>query len=199
MNTTPMIEVYTEYTPNPESLKFVANRMLLMDTSADFRDAESAKRSPMAEELFRMPFVKGVFITANFVTITKSADFEWLEVVPQVREFLKTYIAAGYDVLLPQADTPATNATETAAATEGSVEDKIINILNTYVRPAVENDGGNIQFKSFKDGQVTLILQGSCSGCPSSTYTLKAGIEGLLQKMVPEVKEVVAEAEAEAV
>lgn len=194
MNTTPMIEIYTEYTPNPESLKFVANKMLLMNGAADFRDAESAKRSPMAEELFRMPFVKGVFITANFVTITKTTEFEWLEIVPQVREFLKTYIASGYDIVLPQTEAPTAAAQE-----EGSIEDKIINILNTYVRPAVENDGGNIQFKSFVDGQVTLILQGSCSGCPSSTYTLKAGIEGLLQKMVPEVKEVVAEAEAEAV
>jgi len=186
----PTIEIYTEYTPNPESLKFVSNRMLLMNTSADFRDMESAKRSPLAEELFRMPFVKGVFITSNFVTISKDAGFEWIEVIPQVKELLKTFIASGYEVLLPQAETAAP-----AADFAGSIEEKIINVLDTYVRPAVEMDGGNIRFKSYDEGKVTLILQGSCSGCPSSVLTLKSGIEGLLQKMVPEVKEVLAEAE----
>ena len=164
-----------------------------MDRSVDFRDAESAKRSPLAEELFRMPFVKGVFITSNFVTITKDTESEWIEVVPQIKDLLKTFVASGYDVLLPGDD--AVQATTTAPVLEGSVDEKIINVLNTYVRPAVEMDGGNITFKSFDEGIVTLILQGSCSGCPSSTMTLKSGIEGLLQKMVPEVKEVVAEAE----
>ncbi|MDX2001571.1 MAG: NifU family protein [Chitinophagales bacterium] len=192
MSAQPMLEIYTEYTPNPESLKFVLNKMLLMNTNADFKDAAAAKRSPMAEDLFKLPYVRRVFISGNFVTITKDPEYEWIEVVPEVKEFLKAYVQSGREILLPQEGSVG----DGSQAEAGSLEEKIVNVLDTYVRPAVEMDGGNIQFKSFNEGVVTLMLQGSCSGCPSSTLTLKAGIEGLLQRMVPEVKEVVAEAEA---
>jgi Fe-S cluster biogenesis protein NfuA len=188
----PMIEIYTEYTPNPESLKFVVNKMLLMNTNADFKDAEAAKRSPLAEDLFAQPFVKRVFISANFVTVTKDGEAEWIEIIPQIKDIVKSFIASEREVLL----VPEGSVASDIGADAGSVEEKIIQTLDTYVRPAVEMDGGNIKFKSFEEGVVTLILQGSCSGCPSSTMTLKAGIEGLLQRMVPEVKEVVAEQEA---
>ncbi len=184
------IEIYTEYTPNPESLKFVSNKMLFPNNSADFRDKESAANAPLATSLFeQFDFVKGVFVSNNFVTITKnSSELEWIELVPQVKQFLKSYITE---------EKPIINVTETTGeipeATD--IETKIANVLDTYVRPAVEMDGGNIKFKSYSKGVVTVMMQGSCSGCPSSTLTLKSGIEGLLKRMVPEVTEVVAEAE----
>lgn len=184
-----VIEIYTEYTPNPESLKFVANRMIIENKALDYRDVDSAAASPMALELFEKPYVNGVFISGNFVTITKTAEFEWLEVVPEVRAYLKAYL---------EADKPVWDATlyqETLKA-EGiertDIEQQIIDILDRFVRPAVEGDGGNIVFDSFQDGRLSLTMQGACSGCPSSTLTLKQGIEGLMKKMVPEVQEVVA-------
>ncbi len=184
-----MIEIYTEYTPNPESLKFVARPMIIADKALDYRDRESATASALALELFDKPFVKGVFISSNFVTITKSAEVEWLEIVPEVRAFLKEYL---------EADKPVWDATlhKEALKAEGiertDTEQQIIEILDKYVRPAVEGDGGNIVFDSFENGRLSLTMQGSCSGCPSSTLTLKQGIEGLMKKMVPEVQEVVA-------
>jgi len=186
-----VIEIYTEYTPNPESLKFVSNKMLLPNNSVDFREKESVKNAPLAEALFnQFGFVKGVFISNNFVTLTKGdAQLEWIEVVPEVKQFLKQYLSE---------EKPVVNIVETKAAEAvngNELENKIINVLDTYVRPAVEMDGGNIRFKSYNEGIVTVMMQGSCSGCPSSTLTLKSGIEGLLKRMVPEVKEVVAEAE----
>jgi NFU1 iron-sulfur cluster scaffold homolog, mitochondrial len=186
-----IIDIYTEYTPNPESLKFVTNKMLLPGNSVDFREKEAVKNAPLAEALFhQFAFVKGVFISNNFVTLTKgNAETEWIEVVPEVKKFLKEYLSE---------DKPVVTATENAsAAPQGGneLETKIINVLDTYVRPAVEMDGGNIRFKSYNEGIVTVMMQGSCSGCPSSTMTLKSGIEGLLKRMVPEVTEVVAEAE----
>ena len=183
------LEVYTETTPNPESLKFVLNKMLLPNRSIDFRDKSQAANSPLATALFELPFVEGIFIANNYITITKQAAHEWIEISPQLRHLIKKYILGGKQALDPSA--PASpNATDIGAT---DIESKIIQLLDTYVKPAVENDGGAIRFKSYKDGIVTLILQGACSGCPSSSITLKAGIEGLLQRMVPEVKEVIAE------
>lgn len=187
-----LVEIYTEYTPNPESLKFVANKMLLANNSIDFRDKESVKNAPIATALFeQFSFVKGVFISNNFITITKSnTETEWIEIVPEVKQFLKQYLTE---------DKPIASIEETKeVVTNGepqNIEEKIVSVLNTYVRPAVEMDGGNIRFKSYNEGIVTVMMQGSCSGCPSSTLTLKSGIEGLLKRMVPEVTEVVAEAE----
>lgn len=192
----PIISIYTEMTPNPETMKFVANKLLYPGKSIDFPDAGAAGPSPLASELFGFPFIKAVFIASNFVTLTKTPETEWSDVIPSIREFLKEYLQEGKPVvneeevaaLKPQ----STNEIE---LNESDVVKRIKELLDNYVRPAVEMDGGAIQFRSYDDGVVNLMLQGSCSGCPSSMITLKAGIEGMMKRMIPEVKEVVAEAE----
>ena len=195
------IMLYTEQTPNPESLKFVTNRILYKGT-ADFRTEDLAKEwSPLGTELFALPFVKGVYISNNFVTITKEFNFAWEDIMLKLKEFLKEYINADKPLLNEGfAEAMAKLEAEKGAGYEYTAEEteivkKIKELLETYVKPAVEMDGGNIEFKSFDKGQVTVLLQGSCSGCPSSTVTLKAGIEGMLKRMIPEVSEVVAEAD----
>lgn len=185
------VDIYTEMTPNPETMKFVTNVMLFADNSADFADEAGAKDSALATELFGFPFVKGVFIMNNFVTVTKTPDAEWTDVNPTLREFIKNYVEAEKEIIAKDFK-PSHKAGE--QQDETAVIAKIKEMLENYVKPAVEMDGGAIQFKSFNEGKVTLMLQGSCSGCPSSMITLKAGIEGLLKRMVPEVEEVVAEA-----
>jgi Fe-S cluster biogenesis protein NfuA len=184
-----IVDVYTEMTPNPETMKFVTDEMLIPDNSADFADEASAKHSPLATELFGFPFVKGVFIMNNFVTVTKTIDSEWPEIIPVLREFVKNYLQDGKEIISKDYKP----AHRDAPQDEAEVITKIREMLENYVKPAVEMDGGAIQFKSYHEGVVTLMLQGSCSGCPSSMITLKAGIEGLLKRMVPEVQEVVAE------
>lgn len=186
-----IVDVYTEMTPNPETIKFVTDVMLFADNSADFADEASAKDSPLATELFGFPFVKGVFIMNNFVTVTKTTDSEWTEIMATLREFVKNYLEAEKEVLVKDFKPSHKSGLQ---QDETAVIGKIKEMLENYVKPAVEMDGGAIQFKSFHEGKVTLMLQGSCSGCPSSMITLKAGIEGLLKRMVPEVEEVVAEA-----
>ena len=194
MNT--IISIYTESTPNPETMKFVANKMILAHKSADFQNEESARNSPLATELFGFPFVKGVFFANNFVTITKHPQYDWHDIVPSMKEFIKDYLVANKPVITGELEKPAAEAeSEPTTAEEAEIVAKLKQLLDTYVKPAVEMDGGNIQFRSYKDGIVKVTLQGACSGCPSSTVTLKAGIEGMLKRMVPEVKEVVAEAE----
>ncbi len=183
------IEIYTEMTPNPAGLKFVTNRMLLQNNSVDFREVREASKSPFATGLFTFPFVHGVFISNNFVTVTKDMQHEWHDIIPQIKHFIKDWLNEENEIVEEGA---LLNPTE-AGEENTEVEAQIIELLNNYVRPAVENDGGAIQFKSYKDGVVNLVMQGACSGCPSSTITLKAGIEGLLKRMVPEVQEVVAE------
>jgi len=185
------IEIYTEMTPNPETMKFVFNKMLLPNRSVDFPDEEAAKGSPLASALFGFPFVKGVFIANNFVTITRQSGTEWEAIIPSLKDFLKQYAAEEKEII--NKDFEFTALEEETDEKDTETVSKIKKVLEEYVRPAVEMDGGAIEFKSFKQGIVTLILQGACSGCPSSTVTLKAGIEGMLQKMVPQVKEVVAE------
>jgi Fe-S cluster biogenesis protein NfuA len=192
----PIISIYTEMTPNPETMKFVANKLLYPGKSIDFPDVGTSGPSPLASELFGFPFIKAVFIASNFVTLTKTPETEWSDVIPSIREFLKEYLQEGKPVvneeevaaLKPQ----STNEIE---LNESDVVKRIKELLDNYVRPAVEMDGGAIQFRSYDDGVVNLMLQGSCSGCPSSMITLKAGIEGMMKRMIPEVKEVVAEAE----
>ncbi|MEO6166254.1 MAG: NifU family protein [Chitinophagales bacterium] len=186
-----IVDVYTEMTPNPETMKFVTDVMLFADNSADFADEASAKDSALATELFGFPFVKGVFIMNNFVTVTKTSDSEWTEIIATLREFVKNYLEAEKEVLVKDFKPSHKSGLQ---QDETAVIGKIKEMLENYVKPAVEMDGGAIQFKSFHEGKVTLMLQGSCSGCPSSMITLKAGIEGLLKRMVPEVEEVVAEA-----
>ncbi len=195
MQTTEIISLYTEMTPNPESRKFVLNKMLLTDKSVDFPDEASAKTSPLAQELFAFPFVKGVFVSNNFVTISKQPGYDWFDIEPSLKDFIREY-AMSDKLVVDEEALAAFQAKRTdETVNEGDIEKKIREILDTYIKPAVQGDGGNIQFKSFNEGVVKLILQGSCSGCPSSVLTLKAGIEGLLKRMVPEVQEVVAEDE----
>ena len=182
------VDVYTEMTPNPESIKFVADMILLPGSSADFQDEAGAKHSLLATELFGFPFVKGVFIMNNFVTVTKTPEADWLEITPVLREFVKNFLEEGKEIISKQHQT-----IQPGAQSEDEIVKKIQEMLENYVKPAVEMDGGAIQFKSYDQGKVTLMLQGSCSGCPSSIITLKAGIEGLLKRMIPEVQEVVAE------
>ncbi|MFD2918796.1 NifU family protein [Terrimonas rubra] len=193
----PVISIYTEMTPNPETMKFVANKLLYPGKSIDFPDMESAKPSPLATELFGFPFVKAVFIASNFVTLTRtSADTEWSDVIPSVRQFLKDYLEEGKVVINEdEVVTIKKESSNEVSADDDDVVKRIKELLDNYVRPAVEMDGGAIQFKSYNDGVVNLAMQGSCSGCPSSMITLKAGIEGMMKRMIPEVQEVVAEAE----
>lgn len=192
----PVVSIYTEMTPNPETMKFVANKLLYPGKSIDFPDADSAKPSPLATQLFGFPFIKAVFIASNFVTLTKTPDAEWMDVTPSIRQFLKDYLEEGKSVVNEDeiVEIKKESGNEVLADDDDVVK-RIKELLENYVKPAVEMDGGAIQFKSYDDGVVNLAMQGSCSGCPSSMITLKAGIEGMMKRMIPEVKEVVAEAE----
>lgn len=180
------INVYTENTPNPATMKFLVNK-LLINGSVDYPDREKAQESPFAKELFKFNFVNGVFFASNFVTITKSEDADWSDIEAILKDFVKGAVESELKV-----QEIVTNEDISFEGTETEI--KIQQVLHDYVRPAVEQDGGAIAYKSFQEGVVTVELRGSCSGCPSSTITLKAGIEGLLKRMVPEVEEVVAEA-----
>jgi len=193
------VMLYTEQTPNPDSLKFVTNRMLHKGT-ADFRTPELAKDwSPLAIALFDLPYVKGVYICNNFVTITKEMNYEWQDIMLPGKEFIKAYVTEGKTILNEGFEEAMQKLEEEKGVAyqyegdEAEIVKKIKGLIDQYVKPAVEMDGGNIEFKSFDKGKVAVILQGSCSGCPSSTVTLKSGIEGMLKRMVPEVTEVVAE------
>ncbi len=179
------ITVYTEQTPNPATLKFMVNK-LLINGSVDYPTKESAESSPFAKELFKFNFVNGVFFASNFVTVTKTDEASWGDVEAILKDFIKGAVEAELKVKEQQ------NSEQELSGSE--IEIKIQQILRDYVQPAVEQDGGAIAYRSFEDGVVTVELKGSCSGCPSSMITLKAGIQNLLQRMVPEVKEVVSEA-----
>ncbi len=194
-NTLPVM-IYTEQTPNPESLKYVTNRMLYRGM-ADFQDrAIGEEWSPFAKALFEMDEVKGVYIANNFITITKDPKFDWLDIMLKLKSFIKEYLESkapiineGYTEYI-QSKRQEEDAAEGYSEKDQGTVRQIKEILNTYVKPAVEMDGGNIIFKGFEEGIVTLEMQGACSGCPSSTMTLKAGIESMMKRMVPEVKEV---------
>ena len=191
----PVISIYTEMTPNPETMKFVANKLLYPGKSIDFPDVDVARPSPLAIEIFGFPFIKSVFIASNFVTLTKTAETDWNDVIPSIRQFLKEYLEDGKPVINEEEIVIVKSEGNTIDADDDDVVKRIKELLENYVKPAVEMDGGAIQFKSYNEGVVNLMLQGSCSGCPSSMITLKAGIEGMMKRMIPEVKEVVAEAE----
>ncbi len=192
------VMLYTEQTPNPESLKFVTNRMLYRGT-ADFREAEGAMEwSPLASALFEFPYVKGVYVCNNFVTVTKEFSYAWEDIMLKLKEFIKNYIDDDKIIIKEGFEEEkirreSTSVGEQYTGDEAELVQKIKELIDTYVKPAVEMDGGNIEFKSFDNGKVTVILQGSCSGCPSSTVTLKSGIEGMLKRMIPEVTEVISE------
>ncbi|HRO16791.1 MAG TPA: NifU N-terminal domain-containing protein [Ferruginibacter sp.] len=193
----PVISIYTEMTPNPETMKFVANKLLYPGKSIDIPDEESAKASPLAQELFTFPFIKSIFIASNFVTLTKTSEAEdWQDIIPTIKQFLKHYMEENKVIVNEElAATLKTDSSNIVLADDDDVVKRIKELLENYVKPAVEMDGGAIQFKSYDDGRVNLVMQGSCSGCPSSMITLKAGMEGMMKRMIPEVKEVVAESE----
>lgn len=175
------IHIYLESNPNPNSLKFVVNEVLIPEgLSFDFPDVESAEKAPLAKELFSYPFVDRVFYMSNFITVTKKEGVEWLEIQNTIKEHIKTFLESERFIIeVDERETePAQEETEAVK--------KIRTILEEYIRPAVEQDGGAITFHSFRDGVVKVRLQGSCSGCPSSMVTLKAGIENLFKRMMPD-------------
>lgn len=176
--------IQTEPTPNPATLKFLPGRAVMEQGTANFTDAASAARSPLAERLFALPGVTGVFLGADFVTVSKEDTSDWFQLKPAVLGLIMEHFTAGRPMLLAGADTGA------ADEDDDEVVQQIKELLDTRVRPAVAQDGGDIVFHSYEDGVVYLHMHGSCSGCPSSTATLKAGIENMLRHYVPEVQEV---------
>jgi Fe-S cluster biogenesis protein NfuA len=184
------VAIYAESTPNPNTMKFVANMVFAETDRYEFTSMEQAKASPLAEKLFSLPFVKGVFITSNFITVTKNDMVSWDEVMIEVREFIQTELRNGVKLITDAAQAVAEEFApaplQAHVSSDNEIDQKIINILDEYVKPGVESDGGHIAFQRFEKGIVHVLLQGSCSGCPSSTMTLKAGIEGLLKNMLPE-------------
>ncbi|SDX40856.1 Fe-S cluster biogenesis protein NfuA, 4Fe-4S-binding domain [Lutibacter oricola] len=190
------IEVYAEVTPNPHVLKFVSNKALFK-TDFEFKNIEEAKNSPLASNLFSFPFVKEVFLSENYVSISKFDIVEWSEVTNEVRSFIKEFIAAG-NLLVEEVEISETQEQNNSSVNIENLDDvskQIIGILDEYIRPAVAADGGNIMFDSYDENTqtVNVILQGACSGCPSSTITLKNGIETMLKQLIPgKIEQVVA-------
>ena len=180
------ITIYAESTPNPEVLKFVANRTLA-NTMYEFKNKSETVFAPLANELFNFPFVKEVFMNTNYISITKKNNYNWQEFSNELREFIRNYIEDNKTIFkdeILQKEEQTNQLTEDRDYTE--IEKEIISILNEYIRPAVEGDGGNIAFDSYNidTKTVKVILQGACSGCPSSTVTLKNGIENMLREML---------------
>ncbi len=192
--------LYTEQTPNPEALKYVTNRLLYRGI-ADFKDKDlAAQWSPMANALMELPYVKSVYFNNNYVTITKEMNYDWADIMLRLKEFIKEYLEKGGEIIKEgfaefwDKYMSEQNAAQFAGE-DGEIARRVKELIDTYVKPAVEMDGGNIEFKAYEKGRVYVTMQGSCSGCPSSTVTLKAGIEGMLKRMVPEVTEVIQEME----
>jgi Fe-S cluster biogenesis protein NfuA len=194
------VTVYAEMTPNPTTMKYVANKYLLATGDAvEFSSkADSKGFSPLAEALFDFPFVQKVFISANFIKNKKTDNVTWDFINIELREFIREWMTFGKEILiqmptqLAQIDDESNSDNPTKTFNPSDFDDPIRALLDEYVRPAVENDGGAIDFVGFEDGIVTVLMKGSCAGCPSSTATLKGGIENLLKHHLPEVKEVVA-------
>ena len=183
------ITIYAESTPNPAVMKFVANKKIVTSLF-EFTSIDEAKLSPLATELFHFPFVKSVFIDENYVSVTKYDMAEWQDITVDLRDFIRGYIENGKDIVLAEAAETLKKSTtqlDNHFETLDDISKEIINILEEYVRPAVASDGGNIQFISYdaESKNVSVMLQGACSGCPSSTYTLKSGIENMLKEMLP--------------
>lgn len=198
------VTIYAEMTPNPSTMKFVADIMLIEQGAvAEFLSISDCKgHSTFAEALFNFPFVTGVFIANNFVTVYKNDAIEWGDIVTELREYIRTWLME-HEVLvekLPEtkihdvANPESKKIAVSAPVINTEMDQKIVDLINEYIQPAVEQDGGAIHFQSFDEesGKVTVILKGSCSGCPSSTATLKGGVETLLKTHVPEVNEVIA-------
>ncbi len=194
--------IYVESTPNPKVMKFVSNRMLA-DKSLEFLTKHDAKKVPMIYKIFSLPFVESIFLSTNFISIAKINSVEWEDITLELRNFItrilnedeiKNYSKNIEIVKKPKPDSSNIKKEKIKIRTEFSdLENNIIGLLDEYIRPAVESDGGAIEFDSYDNGIVKVILKGACSGCPSSTATLKQGIESLLiQKLGNEIKEVLA-------
>ena len=177
--------IQTEQTPNPATLKFLPGCAVMSSGTANFTERRAAARSPLAESLFELPEVAGVFLGGDFITVTKDGDSDWHQLKPAVLAAIMEHFTAGRAVIAAGAEEPAA-----AGGEEDEIVSQIKELLETRVRPAVAMDGGDIIFDDFADGIVYLHMQGSCSGCPSSTATLKAGIENMLRHYIPEVVEV---------
>jgi Fe-S cluster biogenesis protein NfuA len=195
--------IYSESTPNPSSMKFVSNKVLWKGEPLEFFKAEECATVPLAKQLFQFPFVKSLFISGNFITVSKTENIEWAEIANELRDFIQSFLRTGEPFILQNEQilpTPKISQIDTDNQYENGknhedpeMAEKISEILDQYIRPGVESDGGAINFKSFEGGIVTVTLRGACSGCPSSTITLKAGIESVLKRLIPDVKEVRAE------
>ncbi len=181
--------IQTEATPNPATLKFLPGRTVMADGTLDMRDAETAERSPLASRLFGVPGVSGVFFGSDFVTVTK-ADGEWQHLKPAILGAIMEHFMSGQPIV--QGDYPLVSDEEGEFFDEKDTKtvETIKDLLETRIRPAVAGDGGDITFRGFKDGIVFLAMKGSCAGCPSSTATLKHGIQNLLRHFLPDVREV---------
>ncbi|MEC5164287.1 Fe-S cluster biogenesis protein NfuA [Flavobacterium sp. PL11] len=182
------VTVYGETTPNPSALKFVVSKMLTK-TPIEFKNIDQTKASPLAKELFKFPYVKEIFIDENYISVTKYEINDWQEITLELRSFIKQYIENGGEVLDENYVATETAKEEIKAKEFDNLDvtsQQIINILEEYVKPAVQADGGNIAFESYDENEKTVkvILQGACSGCPSSTFTLKSGIENMLKSML---------------
>lgn len=183
------IHIHAETTPNPHTLRFVVNRELIAAGSVNFRDPASAKRSPLASALFEISGIQGVLIGQGFVTVTKSPETLWADLAQNCTHVLRSVLETVEDVV--GQGTVGETAPVAMPGGDDPVSAKIQEILNTEIRPAVAMDGGDIIFYGFKDGIVSLHLQGSCSSCPSSVMTLKMGVENRLKMLIPEVREVI--------
>ncbi len=178
--------IETEGTPNPATLKFLPGREVLAGRTADFADADAALISPLADALFGLPGVARVFLGSDFVTVTKTGEQDWQGLKPQVLGVIMEHFNAGRPVMSALAEAEI----EDVLPEDAEIVEQIKTLLDERVRPAVAGDGGDIIFRGFRDGVVSLKMQGSCSGCPSSTATLKHGIENLLKHYIPEVQSV---------
>ncbi|MDA9328530.1 NifU family protein [Flavobacteriales bacterium] len=194
------VTVYAEMTPNPDVMKFVANKVLNPGAPLDYSSSDDTAGSPLAEAVLNFPFVENVFISSNYVSVTKNDKIDWDMVVMETRNFISDYLRNDKEIIKKDALQPHAIKSDQLDdkkgeevkfnVSTGELDEKIIDALNEYIRPAVESDGGSIDFVEFKEGIVHVALRGACSGCPSSTVTLKQGIEGLLTRMFPEVKSV---------
>ena len=186
--------IYAESTPNPTTMKFVANKKLV-NQSIEAKSPEEAKKINIAQKLFMFPFVENVFLSNNFISITKNRSVEWQDIAMQLREFILDFINNHKIEIIDSSKDNSPNLTKIKKKTVSNTEfdNQIISLIDNYIKPAVESDGGAIEFYSFENGIVTVILKGSCSGCPSSQATLKNGVEQLLKDKIGEkVKEVIA-------
>jgi len=203
------VEVYAESTPNPNVMKFVANRRLVMHDGLEFRSLDVAQKAPLVHQLFQFPFVREVFLSANFVAIAKFDTLDWLEISQELRYFVRNWLSEGRPILDPDFDETALTAGVDAVAGDSQpsgtadprdvpvrdfaefneVEQQVAALLDEYVSPAVAQDGGMIRLISVEGRTAKVLLQGACSGCPSSTATLQQGVKNLLVKMMPTLVE----------